>query len=501
MTPKNSSTAAQNPESSFRGKSIKAKVLVGALAISIAPVTLFGLATQGIVRESITEPTTDVGSQQAQDKIAIANRLWLATIAIAGGCAALLATRLLKEISCSVSDSVHALQQIAQGDFEIQTNPTAAKEFIPLEVSVQQVTEQVQLMLQAQKDSLAEEMNQQLQQIQQQQNSEQSLQMELLDFLTSVEDASTGNLTVRANITDGSVGIVADFFNSIVESLRDIVAQVKVASTQVNVSISGNETAIEEVAQEALKQTEQISQALARVAEMTQSIQKVADNAKQAAEVSRTASVTAETGGQAIEDTVSSILDLRETIASTAKKVKRLGESSQEISKVVSLINQIAMQTNLLAINASIEASRAGEEGRGFAVVAEEVGELAIRSAEATQEIEEIVENIQEETQEVVVAMEVGTSQVVEGTRLVQNTKDKLDKIASVSQQIDLLLQSISRATISQAQTSQTVTQLMEDVAAVSQKTSNASLDVSQSLENTVKIARQLEASVDTFTV
>ena len=410
----------------------------------------------------------------------------------------------IKIITQPVSRLQNAAERISKGDFDTEITVLSNDEFGQLSAILNQIMFQVEQLIKEQtvksqetdRNRVAE-----LNFIEQQKKENEALQHELLQFISSIEEASNGNLTVRASITDGSIGIVADFFNSIIESIREIVAQVKVSSTQVNSSISNNEIAIEEVARETLQQTEQIGQALNRVEEMTRSIQAVANNAQQAAVVSRTASATAETGGQAIEETVNSILELRETIASTAKKVKRLGESSQEISKVVSLINQIAMQTNLLAINASIEASRAGEEGRGFAVVAEEVGELATKSAEATQEIEEIVENIQEETQEVVAAMEVGTSQVVEGTRLVQNTKDSLDRIAEVSQQIDLLLQSISTTTISQAQTSQTVTKLMEEVASVSQKTSRASLGVSESLEETVKIAQKLEASVDTFTV
>ena len=438
-----------------------------------------------------------------QNKVSLAKTilgLFLITIVVAIG----IVYYQIRIVFQPVAKLQNAARRITQGDFDTEITIISNDEFGELSAILNQMMFQLKQLIEEQtvksqsqnQDRVAE-----LNFIEQQKKENEALQHELLQFISSIEEASNGNLTVRASITDGSIGIVADFFNSIIESIREIVAQVKVASTQVNSSISNNEIAIEEVAQETLQQTEQISQALNRVEEMTRSIQEVAHNAQQAALVSRTASATAEIGGQAIEETVNSILQLRETIASTAKKVKRLGESSQEISKVVSLIDRIAMQTNLLAINASIEASRAGEEGRGFAVVAEEVGELATKSSEATREIEEIVENIQEETQEVVAAMEIGTSQVVEGTRLVQNTKESLDRIAEVSQQIDRLLQSISSTTISQAQTSQTVTKLMEEVASVSQKTSHASLSVSESLEKTVKIAQQLEASVDTFTV
>jgi methyl-accepting chemotaxis protein len=217
--------------------------------------------------------------------------------------------------------------------------------------------------------------------------------------------------------------------------------------------------------------------------------------------VARKASSTAETGGIAMDRTVENIFTLRETVAETAKKVKRLGESSQKISKVASLIEQIALQTNLLAINAGIEAARAGENGQGFAVVAEEVGELAARSAAATREIEQIVDNIQQETAQVVEAMEVGTSQVVEGTQLVGDAKQSLSQILQVSREIDDLLQSISTATVSQAQTSQVVTELMKNIARVSERTSNSTRQVSGSLQATVGIAQELQESVETFKI
>ena len=329
----------------------------------------------------------------------------------------------------------------------------------------------------------------------------ESLQQELLELLNNVEGASQGDLTVRAEITTSEIGIVADFFNAIIENLRDIVTQVKVAATQVNNSLGQNDVAIRQLADESLKQATQIDDTLHSVERMARSISEVAKNAKAAAEVASTASTTAQTGAAAMESTVETILQMRETVSETAKKVKRLGESSQQISKVVSLIDQIAMQTNLLAINAGIEAARAGEEGRGFAVVAEEVGQLAEQSAAATKEIEQIIESIQRETIEVAEAMEIGTTQVVEGTRLVEQTKESLGKIVEVSERIDQLVESISNATVSQARTSQSVTNLMQEIAKISQKTSESSRQVSGSLQKTVEIAKDLQVSVSTFKV
>ena len=329
----------------------------------------------------------------------------------------------------------------------------------------------------------------------------EALQQELLRLVMDVEGAASGDLTVRAQLTSGQIGIVADFFNAIIESLRDIVTRVQQAAGQVNTSVGNNEVAIREVADRALQQATQIGATLQSVEQMTQSIQEVATKAQQAAAVSASAATTAANSGLTMDRTVQNILQLRETVAETAKKVKRLGESSQQISKVVSLINQIALKTNLLAVNASIEAARAGEQGQGFAVVAEEVGALAAQSAEATREIERIVEGIQRETGEVVEAMEIGTSQVVEGNRLVEDAKESLSQIVEVSRQVNLLFQSIAEATDSQADTSQMVRQLMEQIAGVASHTSTASQEVANSLQDTVSIARQLQTSMSTFKV
>jgi twitching motility protein PilJ len=329
----------------------------------------------------------------------------------------------------------------------------------------------------------------------------EQMQHQLMNLMMSIDGAADGDLTVRADVTTGEIGTVADFFNSIVESLRDIVTQVKTSATQVNAALGDNEQSIRLLADTALQQTAETTRTLDSVELMTHSIQAVAASARQAAAVTATAAATAEQGGRAMDSTVHNILSLRSTIGETAKKVKRLGESSQQISKVVSLINQIALQTNLLAINAGIEAARAGEQGQGFAVVAEEVGELAARSAAATREIEHIVENIQRETSEVVEAMEQGTAQVVEGTQLVENAKLSLGEMLEVSQQIDHLVRSISEATVSQVATSESITHLMQDIAQVSAQTSTSSLQVSDALRRTVAISQELQTSVETFKV
>jgi methyl-accepting chemotaxis protein PixJ len=335
----------------------------------------------------------------------------------------------------------------------------------------------------------------------QQAQQKEDLQQHVLQLVDSIEGVCRGDLTARAEVTSEEMGTVADFFNSIVESLSLIVIQVKQTASQVNEAITEDSQAIAQLATNALQQAEGINSTLDAVGKMRGSIKNVARSARTAAVVARNASQTAEKGEIAMDLTVDNIMSLRETIGETTKKVKRLGESSQKISHVVSLINQIALKTNLLAINAGIEAARAGEGGEGFAVVAEEVAALAVRSASATTEIEAIVANIQLETSEVVKAMELGTTQVVEGTHLVKDTKQSLNQILEVCHQIDGLVQGISSATVSQVQISKQVTNGMKEIAKVSDITKNSSWEIAASLQQTVEISQRLQDNVDTFNV
>jgi twitching motility protein PilJ len=336
---------------------------------------------------------------------------------------------------------------------------------------------------------------------QEQEQAKEDLQRQVIRLLDDVEGAARGDLTVQAEVTADVLGAVADSFNLTIQNLREIVQQVSVAARQVSKSSTENEMFARSLSADALRQAEELAVTLNSVQVMTESIQRVAESAREAEEVARSASATALRGGEAVERTVAGILEIRETVAETTRKVKRLAESSQEISKIVALISQIASRTNLLALNASIEAARAGEAGRGFAIVADEVRQLADRAAKASKEIEQIVLQIQSETSSVMTAMEEGTQQVIEGTRLAEQAKRSLEDIIQVSNRIDVLVRSITADTVEQTETSRAVAQVMQSVELTAQETSQESQRVSASLQNLVGVARDLLTSVERFKV
>lgn len=329
----------------------------------------------------------------------------------------------------------------------------------------------------------------------------EDLQRRALELMLEVDPVSQGDLTVRAQVTADEIGTIADSYNATISSLKKIVGQVQTASQQVTTTASQNESSVQSLSLAALQQTQEISAALEQLDQVVASIQAVAADADQAEAIVKQTTVTVASSDAAMDRTVEGILSIRETVAATAKKVKRLGESSQKISGVVNLINEFAAQTNLLALNASIEAARAGEEGRGFAVVADEVRSLARQSAEATTEIENLVADIQAETKEVVEAMETGTEQVVLGTQLVDETRESLNDIARVTTEMKTLVSSITQATLSQSESSKSVTKAMKDVANIAQKTSSDANQVSTSFRELLNISQSLQESVRQFKV
>jgi twitching motility protein PilJ len=327
------------------------------------------------------------------------------------------------------------------------------------------------------------------------------LQRQVIRLLDDVEGAARGDLTVKAEVTADVLGAVADSFNLTIDSLRQIVQQVQVAAVQVNQGSTDSEAFARRLSSDALRQAEELAVTVNSVQLMTASIKRVAESARESEEVARTASATALKGGEAVERTVAGILEIRETVAESTRKVKRLAESSQQISQIVSVISQIASRTNLLALNASIEAARAGEAGKGFAIVADEVRQLADRSAKALKEIEQIVLQIQSETGSVMAAMEQGTQQVIQGTKLAEQAKRSLDDIIQVSDRIDKLVRSITTDTIEQRETSKAVTEVMQSVEIQAQSTSQEAQKVSSSLEKLLVVARNLLTYVERFKV
>lgn len=385
---------------------------------------------------------------------------------------------------------VFALTTIALGAIASSLIIFLTKRFAkPLE-ELSEKTQQVKELLQEQK-ILTEEQRQE----------KENLEIAIHKLINEVSDATEGDLTVRARLDSLELSTVADLFNAIIDNLALIAIETRKSTQKVGSSLKQNEQAIRFLASKATSEAKETRATVGSIELMSQSIQEVAGNAKQAEKIAQDTYNTVLNSTNNMNLTVDSIQELRTTVGQTSKKMKRLGESTQKISQAVSFIEEIALKTNVLAINASVEAGRAGEYGQGFTIVAEQVGALAEQSAAATKKIASIVEAIQAETQEVSLAMESGTVQVVDSTRLVESTKESLRLVLEKSQRINKLMNSISQKTVSQAHTSQSVTNLMQKIAQLSENTSNSSQAVAQSIADTAQVAEKLESTVAQFKV
>jgi twitching motility protein PilJ len=327
----------------------------------------------------------------------------------------------------------------------------------------------------------------------------QSNQEAVLQLLDEMGDLADGDLTVKAQVRDSITGAIADSINYTIESLRDLVVEINRATEQVTSATSVAQGTSARLLGAAEMQSEQIMQTTDAVTDMTRSILQVSSNATQASQVAQRSLEAANQGSQAVQNTISGMNDIRTQIQETSKRIKRLGESSQEISEIVELISDITEQTNILALNAAIQAASAGEAGRGFTVVAEEVQRLAERSSEATKQISAIVKTIQTDTHGAVVAMEKSTEGVVEGTRVADAAGKALAEIESVTNNLARLIQSISAATNVQTESATTVANNMQLIQEITTQTSEGTKLTADSVGQLTSLAEELRSSVAGF--
>ena len=320
--------------------------------------------------------------------------------------------------------------------------------------------------------------------------------LRLLDELGSLAD---GDLTVQATVTEDITGAIADSINYAIEALRGLVTTINLTAIKLDAAAKQTQATATHMSDASETQLRQAGDATESTARMAASIEAVSGDAERAADVARHSVDVAHKGGAAVRRTIEGMNAIRETIQDTSKRIKRLGESSQEIGNIIEIINDIAEQTNILALNASIQASMAGEAGRGFAVVADEVQRLSERAANSTRQIEVLVKTIQSDTNEAVVSMERSTTDVVGGALLAENAGAALDEIESVSNQIATLVQNISRSARDQATAAADITRNMNVLREVSEQTADATGATSQSISKLAEMSTQLRNSVAGF--
>ena len=321
----------------------------------------------------------------------------------------------------------------------------------------------------------------------------------ILRLLDEMEVLKQGDLTIRAKVTEDVTGAIADAINSTIEELRRLVTGINGAAQQVTAATQEAQAVTGQLLQAAQKQANEIQGTGQSVAQMTVSMHEVSKTANDSATVARTSLNAAEKGSQAVQNAIRGMNDIREQIQETSKRIKRLGESSQEIGEIVQLISDITEQTNVLALNAAIQAASAGEAGRGFTVVAEEVQRLAERSGEATKHIGAIVKSIQRDTQDAVEAMERSTRGVVDGTKTADEAGDALREIEQISNRLAELIGAISDATQQQAGSAAKVATNMKQILAITQLTTEGTKKTAASAARLTTLADGLKNSVAGF--
>jgi twitching motility protein PilJ len=389
-------------------------------------------------------------------------------------------------LSSAVAEPVNALaefaEQVAEGDFEARLVEDNATDFGYIAQQLNQAAERAAKAMQDEE-------------------SQRNLQRSVTEFLTVVSQIARGDLTLRGSVTSDALGNVVDSVNYMLDNFTSVLRRVRDAANDVSAGANQILGASERMATGATQQDHEITNTSSAVEELTVSMKQVSNNAEASAEAARRALDAAEQGNRSVRDTLEGMQRIRSSVQATAKKIKSLGDRSLEISEIINVINDITEQTNLLALNAAIEAARAGEAGRGFAVVADEVRKLAEHSRTATKDIAALIKAIQAETNEAVVVMEEGTREVEVGARLADQAGKALEAISAVVRQSAELVQEISLASKQQVRGTEGVANAMQIISNITRQTSQGARQTARSTELMVKMSEQLNEALSQFRV
>jgi twitching motility protein PilJ len=326
-------------------------------------------------------------------------------------------------------------------------------------------------------------------------------QAAILKLLDEMGDLADGDLTIEAEVTDQVTGAIADSMNYAVLEMRTLVQQINAASDQVATESEGTREKTTALQAQTGQQSEEIGTATESIVSMAKSMEQLSESADGSAEVANGSVQLAKQGTEAVTSTITGMNNMRDKMQETGKRIKRLGESSQQIGEIVGLIDDIAEQTNILSLNASIQAAMAGEAGRGFAVVADEVQRLAERSAEATKQIADLVSNIQADTNEAVTSMEEATREVVENTRLADEAGRALGEIETVSEELSTLITAMANTARQQSEEATGVSSTMVHIRELTFQASSTTTETAESVGRLSVLAGQLKSSVAGFRV
>jgi twitching motility protein PilJ len=321
----------------------------------------------------------------------------------------------------------------------------------------------------------------------------------ILRLLDEMGDLADGDLTVSATVTEDITGAIADSVNYTIDALRSLVQQINTTTLQVASAAQETQATALHLTDASDHQAQQITEVSTAITQMAGSIEQVSKNASQSSDVAAQSVTLASQGNEAVKKAINGMDTIREQIQETSKRIKRLGESSQQIGDIVELINDIAEQTNILSLNAAIQAAMAGEAGRGFAVVADEVQRLAERSSNATKQIDALVKTIQSDTNEAISSMERSTTEVVSGAKLSQDAGTSLEQIEAVSLQLAELIKNISDAAKQQAQAAISTSDSMNVIQEITMQTSTGTNESAASIGRLLELANELRTSVSGF--